>query len=60
VKVWDPIGIKGEPGAQDEYDSYIGGALHLLMNLGSEKQIEDYLWKITEGSIHVHPQRGAT
>ena len=60
VKVWDPIGIKDEPRAQDEYDSYVGGLFHLLVNHGSEKEIEDYLWKIVEDRIHVHPQKGAT
>ncbi len=60
VKVWDPIGIKDEPRAQDEYDSYIGGVFSLLINHGSDKEIEDYLWKIIEDRIHVHPPKGAT
>ncbi len=60
VKIWDPIGIKDEPRAQDEYDSYIGGVFHLLVKHGSDKEIEDYLWKIVEDRIHVHPQEGAT
>jgi hypothetical protein len=25
MSVWDPIGIKDRPNAQDEYDSYLGG-----------------------------------
>jgi hypothetical protein len=60
VKEWDPIGIKDEPRAQDEYDSYIGGVFNLLAKHGSDKEIEDYLWKIIEDRIHVHPQMGAT
>ena len=60
VRVWDPIGIKHEPRAQDEYDSYIGGVLHLLMNHAGDKEIEDYLWKIIKDNIHVHPQKGST
>ena len=60
VKVWDPIGIKDEPLAPSEYDSYIEGVLHLLMNNASDKEIEDHLWKIIEDSIHIHPQKGAT
>ena len=24
LEVWDPIGIKDEPNAQDEYDAYMG------------------------------------
>ena len=60
VKIWDPIGIKDEPHAQDEYDSYIGGVYDLLLNHRSDREIEDYLWKIIEERIHVHPQKGAT
>jgi hypothetical protein len=60
VSVWDPIGIKDEPRAQGEYDSYIGGVFNLLRNQGSEKEIEDYLWKVIEEKIHIHPQKGAT
>jgi len=25
-----------------------------------EKEIEDYLWKVIEEKIHIHPQKGAT
>jgi hypothetical protein len=60
VKIWDPIGIKDEPHAQDEYDGYIGGVYDLLLNHQSDREIEDYLWKIIEERIHVHPQKGAT
>ena len=45
-KNWDPIGVAGEPGAQDEYDGYIGGVYRLLANGASEKQIIDHLYKI--------------
>ena len=24
LNVWDPIGVKNEPNAQDEYDGYLG------------------------------------
>ncbi|MCW3100549.1 MAG: hypothetical protein JWL77_6167 [Chthonomonadaceae bacterium] len=27
---WDPIGIRDEPNAQDEYDAYLGGMYTLL------------------------------
>ena len=60
VKIWDPIGIKDEPRAEDEYDSYIGGVYALLLNRRSDSEIADYLWKIIEERIHVHPQKGAT
>jgi hypothetical protein len=27
---WDPIGIKDEPAAADEYDAYVGGVYRLI------------------------------
>lgn len=60
LKNWDPIGIKDEPRAQDEYDMYIGGVFSLLVNNASDEEINSYLWKIVEERIEVHPPRGAT
>ena len=39
MKNWDQIGIAGEPGAQDEFDGYIGGVYRFLANGASDKQI---------------------
>ena len=60
LECWDPIGIRDEPNAQDEYDSYINGVLNLLLHGASEKEISDHLWRIIEERINIHPQRGAT
>jgi hypothetical protein len=57
---WDPIGIKNEPRARDEYDSYIGGIYKLLKNGSSDEEIASYLWRVIEDRIQVHPARGAT
>jgi hypothetical protein len=46
MDVWDPIGIKEEPNAQDEYDGYLGGVYELLVSGASDESIEDYLWRI--------------
>jgi hypothetical protein len=46
LEVWDPIGIKDEPNAQDEYDGYLGGVYELLVGGSSDESIEDHLWKI--------------
>jgi hypothetical protein len=43
---WDPIGVAEEPGAQDEYDSYIGGVYRLLASGASAQEIADHLWEI--------------
>ncbi len=29
---WDPIGVKGLDGAEDEYDDYIGGIFSMVVN----------------------------
>ena len=57
---WDPIGIKNEPQARDEYDSYIGGVYKLLKKGSSDEEIASYLWRVIEDRIQVHPARGAT
>jgi hypothetical protein len=43
LEVWDPIGIKDEPNAQDEYDSYIGRTFELLLANADDKALDDYL-----------------
>jgi hypothetical protein len=60
VNMWDPIGIKDVPEAQDEYDAYIGGVFDLLNKRASEEDISAYLWKVIGERIHRHPERGAT
>jgi hypothetical protein len=44
--VWDPIGVKDEPNAQDEYDGYLGGVYKLLVSGASDERIEEHLWQI--------------
>jgi hypothetical protein len=46
MSVWDPIGIKDEPNAQDEYDSYLGGVYELLVSGASDERIAVHLWQI--------------
>jgi hypothetical protein len=60
LKYWDPIGIKDEPRAQDEYDVYIGGVFALLTTNVSEEELKAHLWKIIEERIEIHPPAGAT
>lgn len=43
LNVWDPIGIKDEPNAQDEYDGYIGEVYALLTRGASDAEIHDRL-----------------
>ena len=43
LDVWDPIGIKDEPNAQDEYDGYIGSIYDLVLKQATESEMIDYL-----------------
>jgi hypothetical protein len=46
MDVWDPIGVKDEPNAQDEYDGYLGGVYELLVSGASDDNIAEHLWRI--------------
>ena len=43
LDVWDPIGVKDEPYAQDEYDGYIGELYELLLSRAPDEALVDYL-----------------
>ena len=43
LEEWDPIGIRDEPLAQDEYDSYLRHIYDLLARDASELQIANHL-----------------
>jgi hypothetical protein len=45
LDTWDPIGIRDEPNAQDEYDGYIGEVFELLANGSPDSKILDYLFE---------------
>jgi hypothetical protein len=47
LDIWDPIGIKDEPNAQNEYDGYIGSIYDLLVSKASDDSLIDYLhWAV--------------
>jgi hypothetical protein len=46
LREWDPIGVSGMEGPEDEYDSYLGGVYRLLASGASEHQIIEYLYEI--------------
>lgn len=48
LEVWDPIRIRDEPHAQDEYDGYIGRAFELLVAGATDQEIEEYLLGILD------------
>jgi len=55
---WDPIGVCGEPTAQDEYDAYIPGALRMIIDGRSDQEIADYLEKIETGAMGLNWAEG--
>jgi hypothetical protein len=44
--LWDPIGVRGEPHARDEYDGYVPDIYSLLQKGASAEQIAAHLEKI--------------
>jgi hypothetical protein len=44
--IWDPIGVRGEPHARDEYDSYVPEVYSLLQSGAAAEQIAAHLDKI--------------
>src|SRR5437764_14442817 len=46
LREWDPIGVRDEPRAQDEYDSYVGGVYRLLASGASPRSVAAHLAKL--------------
>ena len=46
IQNWDPIGIKDEPKAQDEYDIYVPQIVGMMIDGKTAEEISDYLDKI--------------
>jgi hypothetical protein len=57
MDVWDPIGIKDEPNAQDEYDGYLGGVYELLVSGASDENIQEHLWRIATERMGLSPNK---
>lgn len=51
LNVWDPIGVRDEPNAQDEYDCCVDPLVTLLTSNASDDQIAEYLWR--RGTQHM-------
>ena len=57
LDVWDPIGIKDEPNAQNEYDGYIGGLYDLLTSGAPDSALVDYLHRAVYENIGLDATR---
>jgi hypothetical protein len=54
LRNWDPIGIRNEPEAQDEYVSYVGGVYRLLASGASINDIATHLASIETSLLGYH------
>ena len=41
---WDPIGVKGIPGAESEYDGYVPAISEMLSQQKTKDDLFKYLW----------------
>lgn len=53
MTVWDPLGIRDEPHAQDEYDSYLGDVFALLASGAFDDQLNEHLLRIDTERMEV-------
>ena len=51
LNVWDPIGVRDEPNAQDEYDCCLDSLFQLLTTRATDDQIAEYLYR--QGTEHM-------
>jgi len=57
MDVRDPIGVKDESNAQDEYDGYLGGVYELLVGGASDECIGDHLWRIVTERMELRAKK---
>ena len=48
LEVWDPIGVRDAPTAQDEYDGYLGRTLELLIEGATDAELNEYLFGLAD------------
>jgi hypothetical protein len=46
LRNWDPVGVKDQPRAQDEYDAYVGGVYRLIATGATARQIAEHLARL--------------
>lgn len=57
MDIWDPIGIKNVPQASDEYDSYLGEVMELLVSEKSGEEIARHLLEIVTKRMELSSAR---
>lgn len=53
LRDWDPVGIAGEPAAQDEYDAYAAETARRLLAREPLAEIETYLRAIVRNDMRM-------
>ena len=48
LEQWDPVGVRNEPTAQDEYDRYLPALLRMLESRASSDEVARYLGDIVD------------
>ena len=46
MREWDPIGVRAEPAAHDEYDDYIPQLARMIRSKKSSDEVAKYLLKV--------------
>ena len=52
---WDPIGVKGQPDCEHEYDPYVGGVYRLLAGSATADAVAAHLAELERGPIGLGP-----
>ena len=59
MRDWDPIGVNDEPACADEYDRYIGPALSILVNGGTDDDLRKHLRRVEREWMSLTPNEEA-
>jgi hypothetical protein len=46
LRNWDPVRVRGEPQARDEYDAYVGGIYKLIASGATVHELADHLARV--------------
>jgi hypothetical protein len=55
--IWDPLGVKNVPEARDEYSSYVGTVVRMVVDGRSVQDIADYLISVEIEAMGLDPVR---
>ena len=60
LQEWDPIGVSGLSGAEDEYDGYVGEVYAMLIRNESTQTVSNHLWWIETAHMGLRGNRAKT